>query len=91
MAQDQKKITTGGNKPKPPAGSGGTSQSAKDRSKAQSRPVSGKAPTGKAGQASGTAKKVGTRRDRVHVLRPRPHPDGCPVPCWPGVPWALSS
>ena len=55
MANDQKKKpVTGGNKPKPPARSGGTpSQSAKERSKAQSRPVSGKAPAGKSGQATG--------------------------------------
>ncbi len=40
MAQDQNKTQTGGNKPKPangPGGSGG--QSAKDRSRAQSRSV----------------------------------------------------
>ncbi|MGO9029895.1 MAG: DUF929 family protein [Acidimicrobiales bacterium] len=49
MAQDQPKGTGGGNKPKP----GGNTpkpvsgQSAKDKSRAQSRPVSGKAPAGK--------------------------------------------
>ncbi len=42
MAQQQKKPTSGGNKPKPASGQGG--QSAKDRSRAQSRPVSAKAP-----------------------------------------------
>ena len=60
MAQDQKKSTVGGNKPKPgnaPDGSQG--QSAKDRSRAQSRPVSGKAPTGKSGKATGANKTGG--------------------------------
>jgi hypothetical protein len=60
MAQDQKKGTAGGNTPKsgnPPGGSQG--QSAKDRSRAQSRPVSGKAPTGKSGRATGANKAAG--------------------------------
>ena len=40
-----------GNKPKPGTTSGGTGgQSAKDRSRAQSRPVSGKAPSGRSGK-----------------------------------------
>jgi hypothetical protein len=57
MAQDKQKPVTGGNKPKPPAGGGNNpTQSAKDRSRAQSRPVSGKAPTGKSGQAAGAAR-----------------------------------
>ncbi len=56
MADDKQKPVTGGNKPKPPAGGGGNpAQSAKDRSRAQSRPVSGKAPTGKSGKATGAA------------------------------------
>jgi hypothetical protein len=61
MAEDQKKKTvTGGNTPKPPGRSGGTpNQSAKERSKAQSRPVSGKSPTGKSGQATGARAKSG--------------------------------
>jgi len=53
MAQDQKKPPAGGNKPKPSTTSGsGAGQSAKDRSRAQSRPVTGKAPTGKSGKAT---------------------------------------
>ncbi len=66
MAPEQKKNVSGGNKPKPsgsPAGASG--QSAKDKSRAQSRPVSGKAPAGKPG-ASGAAKRSapsgGTKR-----------------------------
>jgi len=62
MAQDQKKTTVGGNKPKPGNPSGGNQgQSAKDRSRAQSRPVSGKAPTGRSGRATGAtgANKAG--------------------------------
>ena len=60
MADDQKKKpVTGGNTPKPPARPGGApNQSAKERSKAQSRPVSGKSPTGKSGQATGRAKSA---------------------------------
>ncbi len=53
MAQDQNKTRTGGNKPKPTARPGPPGQSAKDRSKAQSRPVSGKSPAGKAAKAGG--------------------------------------
>jgi hypothetical protein len=55
MAQDQKKVTTGGNKPKPANNRrrGSSGQSAKDKSKAASRPVSGKAPSGKGAKASG--------------------------------------
>jgi Domain of unknown function (DUF929) len=50
MAPEQNKPTTGGNKPKPPGPATGPSgQSAKDRSKAQSRPVAAK---------SGAAKKT---------------------------------
>ncbi len=59
MAQEQKKPSTGGNKPRPAPGGG--NQSAKDRSKAQSRPVSSKPPasrtvagdTGKGGGGKG--------------------------------------
>ncbi len=53
MAADQDKTTGGGNTPKPTTGAGGgAGQSAKDRSKAQSRPVSAKAPNGKGGKAA---------------------------------------
>ena len=60
MAQDQKKTTVGGNKPKPGNAPGGNQgQSAKDRSRAQSRPVTGKAPTGRSGRATGANKTGG--------------------------------
>ncbi len=58
MADTTKKPSTGGttpkggNTPKPPA-TNGPSQSAKDKSRAQSRPVSAKAPSGKGGAATG--------------------------------------
>jgi hypothetical protein len=58
MAANQSKSGTGGNTPKPgtkPAGG----QSAKDRSRAQSRPVSGKAPTTKGGKATGAGGQGG--------------------------------
>jgi hypothetical protein len=54
MAPDQNKSPSGGNKPKPanpPTGKPG--QSAKDKSRAQSRTVSAKAPTGRSGKAGG--------------------------------------
>ncbi len=60
MAPDQNKSPSGGNKPKPaapPAGKPG--QSAKDKSRAQSRPVSAKAPTGKSGNSRGATKTAG--------------------------------
>ena len=55
MAQDQNKTPPGGQQAEAAATRSGADagQSAKDRSRAQSRPVSGKAPTGKAGQATG--------------------------------------
>ncbi|HEY7916342.1 MAG TPA: DUF929 family protein [Acidimicrobiales bacterium] len=53
MAQDQNKTQTGGNKPKPPDSRGAASQSAKDRSRAQSRPVTGKDSTRTAAKAGG--------------------------------------
>ena len=55
MPQEQKKPSTGGNKPKPPPAParGNQSASAKERSKAQSRPVSTKSPTSKTGTADG--------------------------------------
>ena len=59
MAQDQKK-TVGGNKPRPGNPPGGNQgQSAKDRSRAQSRPVSGKAPPGRSGRATGANRTGG--------------------------------
>ncbi len=73
MAQDQKKIPTGGNKPKPGNSPGGVAgQSAKDRSRAQSRPVTGKAPAGKVAKASGGGKGGNT-----------PRPGGRPAPASP--------
>ena len=73
MAQDQKKPPVGGNKPKPPANSGSSAgQSAKDRSRAQSRPVTGKAPAGKGGKASGSARSGGGGN--------KPRPGGRPAP-----------
>jgi hypothetical protein len=79
MADDQKKKNvTGGNTPKPPARSGGSSnQSAKDRSKAQSRPVSGRAPTGKSGQATGARAKSGGAGGGGGN---KPRPGGRPAP-----------
>jgi hypothetical protein len=74
MPQDQNRIQTGGNTPKPantPGGAGG--QSAKDRSKALSRPISGKAPTGKAGKAGGAGGGKGGNT-------PRPGSRPAPVP-----------
>jgi hypothetical protein len=80
MAPDQKKVISGGNKPKPANNPGGASgQSAKDRSKAASRPVTGKAPSGKGGKAAsaggGSAKGGNT---------PRPRPGASPAPVGPG-------
>jgi hypothetical protein len=78
MAQDQKKVTTGGNKPKPPGTGGGPSgQSAKDRSKAQSRPVTGKAPAGKPKKASGAGGGKGGNTPRPGSRPPaQPKPRG---------------
>jgi hypothetical protein len=54
MAQQQDKPVTGGNKPKPGNAAGGPGgQSAKDRSRAQSRPVTGKDVAKKAGGTGG--------------------------------------
>jgi hypothetical protein len=55
MAPDQNKNPGGGNKPKPAGSQARPGQSAKDKSRAQSRPVTGKAPSGKSGKASGSA------------------------------------
>jgi Domain of unknown function (DUF929) len=54
MPQEQKKPSTGGNKPKPPPAppKGNQSASAKERSKAQSRSVSTKSPSGRPATAS---------------------------------------
>jgi thiol-disulfide isomerase/thioredoxin len=72
MAQDQIKNPSGGNKPKPGTTSGGNGgQSAKDRSRAQSRPVSGKAPAGRSGKASANNKTGGNK--------PKPKPGGRPA------------
>jgi hypothetical protein len=81
MAQDQKKPPVGGNKPKPATTSGGgAGQSAKDRSRAQSRPVTGKAPTGKGGKATGT-NKVAAGGDRGGGgNKPRPGSRPAPTP-----------
>jgi len=72
MAQDQNNNPNGGNKTKPGNPSGGSGgQSAKDKSRAQSRPMSGKAPAGKSGQASGTNKAAGGGGNK-----PKPKPGG---------------
>jgi hypothetical protein len=76
MAQDQKKVATGGNKPKPTNAQGSAAgQSAKERSKAASRPVSAKAPSGKAAKASGAANRPGGNT---------PRPGAKPAPVAPG-------
>jgi hypothetical protein len=72
MAQDQKKSTVGGNKPKPGNATGNEGQSAKDRSRAQSRPVSGKAPTGRSGRATGANKTGGGGGAGGGGNKPRP-------------------
>jgi hypothetical protein len=78
MAQDQKKVATGGNKPKPTnAQRSAAGQSAKERSKAASRPVSAKAPSGKAAKASGAANRPGGNT-------PRPRPGAKPAAVAPG-------
>jgi hypothetical protein len=80
MAQDRKKPPVGGNKPKPSTAPGGAAgQSAKDRSRAQSRPVTGKAPTGKAGKATGAAKSGGGG-SRGGGNKPRPGSRPAPTP-----------
>jgi Domain of unknown function (DUF929) len=80
MPQEQKKPTAGGNKPKPPPppGRGNQSASAKERSKAQSRPVSTKAPSGRAG--AGGAGKGGSGGKGGNTPRPgsRPAPQATP-------------
>ena len=71
MALDQNKNPGGGNKPtptNPPTRASG--QSAKDKSRAQSRPVTGKAPTGKSGRASGPASKRPSAGGATGAKRP---------------------
>ncbi len=70
------KTSTGGNRPKPQG-----NQSAKERSKAQSRPVSTKAPAGRAGTASGDGRSGrggsgggGGNRPRPGARPPAPAP-----------------
>ena len=69
MAKDQQDTNTGGNKPKPAS----NGQSAKERSKAQSRSISAKAPTGKSGKATGAGGKGGnTPRPGAKASAPPP-------------------
>jgi hypothetical protein len=80
MAPDQKKVVAGGNKPKPASNPGGPSgQSAKERSKAASRPVTGKTPSGKGGRAAGASGGGGQGGNT-----PRPRPGATPAPVAPG-------
>jgi hypothetical protein len=80
MAPDQKKVVAGGNKPKPASNPGGSSgQSAKERSKAASRPVTGKAPSGKGGRAAGAGGGGGKGGNT-----PRPRPGASSAPVMPG-------
>ena len=89
MAQDQKKVTTGGNKPKPPSPSGGSSAtSAKDRSRAQSRPVTTKAPAGKAQKAAGSGGGKGGNTPRPGSrpsAQPKPSRLSGPLMAWSAV------
>jgi hypothetical protein len=84
MASNQSKNAGGGNTPRPAAsGQGGSGQSAKDKSRAQSRPVSGKAPATKGGNAQGKASsgsggKGGSGGRGGNT--PRPRPGGRPAP-----------
>ncbi|MGO8871204.1 MAG: DUF929 family protein [Acidimicrobiales bacterium] len=74
MAQDQNNTPSGGNKPKPKPGNSPGGQSAKDQSRAQSRPVSGNAPTSKAGKGSGAGGRGGNtpRPGRAPAAAPEP-------------------
>jgi hypothetical protein len=76
MAAEQNKTKTGGNKPKPGNSPGAAGQSAKDRSRAQSRAVSPKTPTGKAGRAKGASTAPGGPGKGGNTPRPgnRPAP-----------------
>jgi Domain of unknown function (DUF929) len=80
MPQEQNKVTTGGNKPKPPSTAGGPpskgagGQGAKDRSKAQSRPVTGKAPGGNTKKPAAGGGKGG------NTPRPGAKPAALPKP-----------
>ena len=73
MAEKQRNTSAGWSKPK--ASFGGSDPSAKERSRAQSRPVSGRTRTGKSGKASG-ASRGGNRpkpagRPRAAIPAPR--------------------
>ena len=59
MAPNQSKSASGGNPARPTTSASGAVQSAKDKSRAQSRSVSAKAPTTKAGKAGGSGGKGG--------------------------------
>jgi hypothetical protein len=80
------KTGTGGNRPKPSSSPGAkqsqgtkpSGQSAKERSKAQSRPVSAKAPSGRAASASGNGRGSGGGGGN------RPRPGGRPPAPAPG-------
>lgn len=78
MAAEKNKTTTGGNRPKPQSGSGGSS--AKDRSRAQSRAVSTKSPGGKVGGAKGVPAATSGRGG--NTPRP-PRPGSRPAPSAP--------
>ncbi len=88
MAQDQNKTPAGGNKPKPKPGpkpgatpAGGRNQSAKDQSRAQSRPVSTKAPAGKPAKAGGAARVSGSGSGGSgNKGGNKPRPGGRPAP-----------
>jgi len=75
MAQDQNKTPAGGNRPKPGNSGAATGQSAKDKSRAQSRPVSGKSPTGKSGKSGGAGAAKGGNKPRPGA-KPAPAPKG---------------
>ncbi|HEX3980969.1 MAG TPA: DUF929 family protein [Acidimicrobiales bacterium] len=80
MAQDQKKSPVGGNKPKPDPAGAKAGQSAKDRSRAQSRPVTGKAPTGKSGKATGANKNGSGTGNKGGGGGNKPRPGTRPAP-----------
>ncbi len=85
MARDQAKAGTsagktgvGGNRPKPQNSQG--AQSAKERSKAQSRPVSTKAPAGPSGPKARAAPAVGEPVGAANKPRPGSRPPAPPPP-----------
>jgi hypothetical protein len=83
MAPEQNKTKPGGNRPKPQNSPAGAGQSAKDRSRAQNRAVSPKAPTGKAGRAKSPPSGSSSGRGGN---RPRPPGPGRPAPAAPKRP-----